>query len=102
MYKHSVALAALLVLHLISPRSGAFAQAASGTAEMATGDVWSSREELAYVPREALELPDAISPGDIEIATGDIWPSRKKPIHIPQQALVPNDVDAYASGRAHR
>jgi hypothetical protein len=99
MYKHAGAFTALLALHLIFPISSALAQTASGTAEMATGDVWSSREELTYVPREALELPDAVSPGDIEIATGDVWPSRKKTIFILQQALEPNDADAHASGR---
>jgi hypothetical protein len=43
---------------------------------------------------QAMEVPDAVSPGDIEIATGDAWPSRKKA--IPQEALAPTAVDARA------
>jgi hypothetical protein len=92
MCKRSVALAALIAVHLILPISAASAQA-----EMATGDVWSSREDRVYVPQEALELPDPIAPDDIEIATGDVWPLRNKQIQVPQEALVPNNVDDQAS-----
>jgi hypothetical protein len=97
MYKCSVGLAALIVVHLIFPISAATAQT-----EMATGDAWPSREDRVYVPQEALELPDTIAPGDLEIATGDVWPSRKKQIQIPQEALVPNNVDDQASVRTNR
>jgi hypothetical protein len=54
---------------LIFPISVVRAQIAPDAIEMATGDVWSSTEELIYVPREALELPTPISPGDMEMAT---------------------------------
>jgi hypothetical protein len=97
MNKCSVGLAALPVVYLIFPISAATAQS-----EIPTGDVWSSREDRVYVPREALELPDTIAPGDAEIATGDVWPSRKKQIQIPQEALVPNNVDDQASVRTNR
>jgi hypothetical protein len=68
MYKHSVALAALLA---VLPISGAFAQTAPNTVGKATGDAWPLREELIYVPREALELPITSEPVEIEIAIGD-------------------------------
>ena len=97
MYKCSVALTALIVVHLIFPIPAANAQV-----DMATGDVWSSREERVYVPQEALELPVAIAPGDIEMATGDVWPSRKKQMQIPQEALVPNNLDNQASAGTNR
>jgi hypothetical protein len=88
-----VALAALLAVHLIFSSSPAPAQTApSGGTEMATGDVWISRGERIYVPREALELPRTLSPGDIEMATGDVWISRDKPIAAPQQVLAPDIV----------
>ncbi len=99
MYKCSVAPAALLLIFLIS---AARAQIAPSANEMATGDIWPSREELIYVPQEALELPNPVSPGDIEMATGDVWPSRKNPIYTPQEALVPNNVDDQATGRTNR
>jgi hypothetical protein len=67
--------------------SRARAQIASNTIEMATGDVWSSREELVYVPREALELPDNAELGELAMATGDVWPTPWNRYH-PQQALV--------------
>jgi len=88
MYQSSVAFAALLSLQLILPIS-APAQTASTTFDKAIGDVWSSREELVYVPREALELPDPVEPGDVEMATGDVWPTPKSRHPLPQQALVP-------------
>jgi hypothetical protein len=97
MDKCSLSLAALIVVHLICPISAATAQT-----EMATGDVWPSREDRVYVPQEALELPDTIAPGDMDIATGDVWPSRKKQIQVPQEALVPNDVDGQTSARTNR
>jgi hypothetical protein len=65
MNKCSVGLAALPVVYLIFPISAATAQS-----EIPTGDVWPSREDRVYVPREALELPDTIAPGDAEIAPG--------------------------------
>ena len=85
MHLSSLALTALLPIQLFLPTS-APAQTASN--EMATGDVWPSQEELIYLPREALEVPDAVSLGDIKIATGDVWPSprsrsRKKLWHQP-------------------
>ena len=91
MYKGSGRLVALIVVYLIFPIPAANAQIE------ATGDVWSSREERVYIPQEALELPDAIAPGDIEMATGDVWPSRKKQMQIPQEALVPNNLDNQAA-----
>lgn len=97
MHLSSLALTALLPIQLFLPTS-APAQTASN--DMATGDVWPCQEELIYVPREALEVPDAVSPGDNEIATGDVWPSRKKP--IPQEALAPTAVDARAPGTTPR
>jgi hypothetical protein len=102
MYKCSVALAALLVVHPIFPICAARAQLAPGAIEMATGDVWPSREELIHVPQEALELPNPISPGDIDMATGDVLPARKKPIYTPREALVPNHMDDQASGPTNR
>ena len=84
-------LTALIVVYLIFPIPAANAQIE------AKGDVWSSREERVYIPQEALELPDAIAPGDIEMATGDVWPSRKKQMQIPQEALVPNNLDNQAA-----
>jgi hypothetical protein len=101
-YKYSVVLAALLAVYLIFPISAARAQIAPSATEMATGDVWTSREELIYVPREALELPYPVSPGDIEMATGDVLSSRKKPIYIPQEALVPTIVNDRATGQTNR
>jgi hypothetical protein len=99
MYRHSVALAALSAAHLIFAISGAFAQTAPNTVEKATGDAWPSREELIYVPREALELPNASEPDEIEIATGDDWPSRTKQTGIPQPTLLPKIVGGPASRR---
>jgi hypothetical protein len=87
MYQSSVAIAALLSLQLILPIS-APAQTGSNTFDKAIGDVWSSREELVYVPRKALELPDPVEPGDVEMAIGDVWPTPGNRYH-PQQALVP-------------
>jgi hypothetical protein len=48
------------LLSLILPTSALPISAAAPIASnnMATGDVWPSWEELVYVPREALELPD--------------------------------------------
>ena len=45
MYRGSVASAALLVLYLIFQISAAPAQTSPASSGMATGDVWSSREE---------------------------------------------------------
>jgi hypothetical protein len=99
MYRHSVAWAALLA---VLPISAAFAQTAPNTVEKATGDAWPSREELIYVPREALELPSASELVEIEIAIGDDWPSRRKQNDIPKQTLTPNLVEGQALGRARR
>jgi hypothetical protein len=97
MHKGSGRSAALIVVHLIFPISAVTAQT-----EMATGDIWPSREDRVYVPQEALELPDTIAPSDLEMATGDVWPSRKKQIQIPQEALVPHNVDDQTSARTNR
>jgi hypothetical protein len=93
MSKGSVTSVTLLAVHLIFSISAAPAQTSPGNAEMATGDVSTSRGERIYVPREALELPRTVPPGDIEMATGDVWLSRKKPIESPQEALTPDTVD---------
>jgi hypothetical protein len=102
MYKGSVASAALLAIHLIFQISAASAQTSPGNVGMASGDVWSSREEPIYVPQEALELPDPGAPSDLEVATGDVWPSRAKEIHVPRGALAPSIVDGQASRRTSR
>jgi hypothetical protein len=88
MYQSSAAFAALLSIQLNLPIS-APAQSGPTAIEIATGDVWSSREELVYVPREALELPSSVEPGDLEWATGDVLPTSKRRPPLPQQALVP-------------
>jgi hypothetical protein len=54
MNRYSAALAALFVVCLILPISAASAQIAPGDVEMPTGDVWPSREERVYIPRNAL------------------------------------------------
>jgi hypothetical protein len=83
----------VFAVHLIFLISAARAQTAPDGAEMATGDVWISRGEHIYVPREALELPKTISPGDLEMATGDVWLPRKKLTETPQEASAPDTVD---------
>jgi hypothetical protein len=100
MTRHSVALAALSAAHLIFPISGVFAQTAPNT--VVTGDAWPSREELIYIPREALELPNPSELDEIEIVTGDDWPSRRKQNDIRKQTLTPNLVEGQALGRTHR
>ena len=82
--------------------SRARAQTGSNTFDKAIGDVWSSREELVYVPREALELPDPVEPGDVEMATGDVLPTPKSRYHLPQQALVPKIESDKTPERASR
>jgi hypothetical protein len=70
-----IASAALLVIGLMLPTSGASAQANAEDVGTATGDVWSFSAQYIDVPRESLELPKAPL-GELEIATGDVWPSR--------------------------
>jgi hypothetical protein len=90
MSKTSVQVAALLVVSLIVPISNVSAQNPSGEVGIATGDVWPSREEYIYVPREALEWSNPGPQGELEMATGDVWPSRK---NTPSsQGLVPSIV----------
>jgi hypothetical protein len=76
--------------------------AGPNTTEMATGDVWSSREELVYVPREALELPDAASPADIEPATGDVWATPKSRDRLAQESGAPKIVQDQPPEQANR
>jgi hypothetical protein len=97
---HPVILAALFLVCLTLP--GALAQAGPNTTEMATGDVWSSREELVYVPREALELPDAASPADIEPATGDVWATPKSRDRLAQESGAPKIVQDQPPEQANR
>jgi hypothetical protein len=82
--------------------SRARAQTGPNTFDKAIGDVWSSREELVYVPREALELPDAVEPGDVEIATGDVLPTPKSGYPLPQQAFAPKIESNKISEQASR
>src|ERR1700726_4615491 len=60
MNRYSAALAALFFVRLIFPISLAFAQIAPGDVEMPTGDVWPSREERVYIPRNAL-IPNSVN-----------------------------------------
>ena len=80
MHAQCVAMVVVLAAHLIAI-PGASAQPAP-TRPTAIGDIWSSREEPIYVPREALEMPNVIAPGDTEMATGDVWPSLKGQSHV--------------------
>jgi hypothetical protein len=72
-----VASTSLVAVHLLLFVSIAPAQTVTGDDKVATGDVWSSREEPIYTPREALELPNAALLSDQDVVTGDVWPSRK-------------------------
>jgi hypothetical protein len=84
-----VASTSLIAVHLLLFVSVAPAQTVTGDDKMATGDVWSSREEPIYTPREALELPNAALLSDLDAATGDVWPSRKGQSRIPEKGLAP-------------
>jgi hypothetical protein len=86
MSKSPVALFALFLVSLCP----ASAQTGSN-AGIATGDVWPSREQHIYVPREALELPNPPQPGDLEIATGDVWHSRNNT--FTSERAIPSVVD---------
>jgi hypothetical protein len=97
---HPVTMAALFFACLTLPISGALAQI--GPTEMATGDVWSSREELVYVPREALELPDAVSPADVGLATGDVWATPKSRDRLAEESLAPKIVQDQTPEQANR
>jgi hypothetical protein len=97
---HPVTMAALLLACLTLPMSSAFAQI--GPTEMATGDVWSSREELVYIPREALELPQAVSPADVELATGDVWATPQSGNRLAEESLAPKIVQDQTSEQANR
>jgi len=68
--------------------------------KMATGDVWSSREALIYVPQEALELPHTVPPSDIEMGTGDAWPLERQRSSIPQEVPARGPVEYRASKQA--
>jgi hypothetical protein len=78
MSRTSVASAALLVIGLMLPTSGASAQANAEDVGTATGDVWSFRAQYIDVPRESLQQAPL---GELEIATGDVWPSRTNNPH---------------------
>jgi hypothetical protein len=93
------AMAALLAAHLMAI-PGATAQPAPADPMIATGDVWPTREEPTYVPREALELPKAITPSEMEMATGDIWPSRRGQSNNSQDGLTPTAEKDQASAPA--
>jgi hypothetical protein len=98
-----VAMAALfLVACLILPIPGSLAQVGPITTEMATGDVWSSREELVYVPREALELPEPVSPADVELATGDVWATPKSRDRLVQESGAPKIAQEQMPEEANR
>jgi hypothetical protein len=81
-----VASTSLIAVHLLLFVSVAPAQTVTGDDKMATGDVWSSREEPIYTPRE---LPNAALLSDLDAATGDVWPSRKGQSRIPEKGLAP-------------
>jgi hypothetical protein len=53
MNRYFVALAVLFVVRVIFPISVASAQIAPEDVEIPTGDVWPSREERIYIPRDA-------------------------------------------------
>jgi hypothetical protein len=99
---HPVSTAALFLACLILPTPGSLAQVGPNTNEMATGDVWSSREELVYVPREALELPDAVSPADVELATGDVWATPKSRDRLAQESGAPKIAQEQMPEQANR
>jgi hypothetical protein len=84
-----VASTSLIAVHLLLFLSIAPAQTVTGDDKMATGDVWSSREEPIYTPREALELPNAALLSDPDVVTGDVWPSRKGQSRMPEEGLTP-------------
>jgi hypothetical protein len=86
---HRVSIAAFFLACLILPIPGSLAQVGPNSTEMATGDVWSSREELAYVPREALQLTDPVSQPDPELATGDVWATPKSRGRLAQESQAP-------------
>jgi len=102
MYRGSVASAALLVLYLIFQISAAPAQTSPASSGMATGDVWSSREEPVYVPQRALELPGPLAPSNLDVATGDDWPSRMKESRAPREVPAPNIADRQGGRRTSR
>jgi hypothetical protein len=60
MNRYFVALAVLFVVRVIFPISVASAQIAPGDVEIPTGDVWPSREERIYIPRNAL-IPNSVN-----------------------------------------
>jgi hypothetical protein len=99
---HPVILAALFLVCLTLPIPGALAQAGPNTTEMATGDVWSSREELVYVPRQALELPEAVSPADVELTTGDVWATPNSRDRLAQESGAPKIVQDQPLEQANR
>jgi hypothetical protein len=100
MSKSSVALVALLMVGLTFPVSRLSAQTHASDVGTAMGDVWPSREPYIYVPREALELPNPVQPGDLEMATGDVWPLRQ---NTPaSQGLAPAIVSDEVHGQMTR
>jgi hypothetical protein len=102
MYPSAVTTIAACFACLIWPTFGALAQTAPNGAEMATGDVWRSREELIYVPREALELPNASETGETELATGDVWPTSKPQGDVTQGRPALNNTPKKTPDRASR
>jgi hypothetical protein len=97
MSRTSVASAALLVIGLMLPTSGASAQANAEDVGTATGDVWSFRAQYIDVPRESLQQAPL---GELEIATGDVWPSRTNT--SAPKGSAPNLADDQALGRMTR
>ena len=59
MNRYFVALAVLFVVRVIFPISVAPAQIAPEDVEIPTGDVWPSREERIYIPRNGL-IPNSV------------------------------------------
>jgi hypothetical protein len=101
MYPFRIAAIVCLVC-LILPAFGTNAQTVPNRPEMATGDVWPSREEPVYVPREALELPTAADTGEREMATGDVWPAAKPGADLTQGRPTRDSIPAKTPEQARR
>jgi hypothetical protein len=103
MYPRPITTLAACFVCLILLTSGAPAQTAPNTPEMATGDIWPSRrEQPVYVPREALELPDAADTSGPEMVTGDVWPTSKPREDVMQGRPMDNAIQKKTPDRASR
>jgi hypothetical protein len=99
MRRTMIALAGLPVFLLIAAQSVTFAQTAREPGVPLLGDAWALREELIYVPREAIELQGREHVRS-DIATGDIWAHTAK--HGTASAGTPHIADDQVQSRSTR